>query len=449
MGRKSLIQSNNANLSRLHPTIFRAICKPAELISRPWGLECGTVQGPFTARGGSFIRLGSKRFGASKSGSRQRKGFLCSKGSRRFRHDAWEFVNALQPVWSSNVRSAELLMLCSSWKTRSAKRRVLNVYRASSQTPMAARRAKMTAESAFQIFQSGQGRGVCGFDQLCEVIARVRHGEVGLDLDVLASEDRFLRTGNSLALAVLRKAGVTATSKGRRLSDNPHFDGQERVEKKYEDAAERLAGRMLKHIGEMFEYECMPTFDATDLRVLPGLEQTLSIGSSLDWVTTREAGQLLLDPHKIAQLKTHASFRCAGASGSWLVAPGFRDRVGMLTTVRPILVKGYEKATLALLKIRFPRADFLNPIVLPFAGRDLEISEANVRTLEKVRSEQLLAIDHASLHWGSAVDLDLLARQNRCGLRTVFPSTYASPFCAINAIKARVDLLKRIARRHH
>ena len=60
--------------------------------------------------------------------------------------------------------------------------------------------------------------------------------------------------------------------------------------------------------------------------------------------------------------------------------------------------------------------------------------EKNVRRMERFRGEILVAVDHAQIHWGSVLDLDLFFRQRGSYLSTILPSTYAVPDFALRVL---------------
>lgn len=114
--------------------------------------------------------------------------------------------------------------------------------------------------------------------------------------------------------------------------------------------------------------------------------------------------------------------------------PGFRRRMRIETILRPILPAGFEEMALEVIRLRFPTASLLNPIVLLASRQSASVSDVNARELSAIKGEQLVAIDHATIHWGSTLDLDVMMRQNKSGLRTVFSSSYAAPDASLNVL---------------
>ena len=83
---------------------------------------------------------------------------------------------------------------------------------------------------------------------------------------------------------------------------------------------------------------------------------------------------------------------------------------------------------------RWPIAEFLEPLIVAPTADGMANGERNVRRMESFRGEVLVAVDHAQIHWGSVLDLDLFFRQRGCYLSTVLASTYAIPDFALRVL---------------
>jgi len=285
------------------------------------------------------------------------------------------------------------------------------------------------------LFQTGQGKGICGFRTLLLGATTARTLDFNVDIAIEGSSDRLLRSGSWLGKEVLAGAGIRLHAAEGSIGDEPYADGQRRVAEAHQRNAQRLESRLIRFVRRLWDEETAPDLEVGDLRDLPGLAQSLAVGSGLDWMTREEAVELEIDRHMLARFATHRSWRGnAGRGGSWLVPPGFRQRMRLPTVLRPVLLKHYEETIMTMIKLRFPSANLLDPIVIWPCRFDAAISEKNAKELARFRGEQLIAVDHATIHWGSVLDLDLMLRQRSSALRTILCSTYAAPATALNVL---------------
>jgi hypothetical protein len=191
----------------------------------------------------------------------------------------------------------------------------------------------------------------------------------------------------------------------------------------------------------------MPTYG----REIPGIAETLAAGSGLEVIFADEVEQATrgnssagMDVRLIKRIAmNHAAFRTLPCNdGYFLVERNSRVRFGLAHKIVPLLVKGHRTASSALLRLTFPNAEFLEPVSFDHADGSPSQSSNNVnRLVEDVFWGSLgetntifAAVDHECLHWGSALDLDLLFRLYGHVLLTCLPSSYLSPRAGLNLL---------------
>jgi hypothetical protein len=354
---------------------------------------------------------------------------------------AWNFATSLRGPRVPRLDVADCLLACPPHRCQTAGQIEFPVYRASTGSTAARDRAERHAPDALHLFGSGQGPGVCSFAHLLLPVAVARAAGFKVNVRVRGESDRFLRTGNFLAARILSTAGIKVDCE---LSDVPYFAKQIEIVRHHEREAKRLMRALSRHVHQLaLHEETTDLFIPPDLFELPGLADTRAVGSGLDWITREEAADLLgIDRHTLAHFRNHASWRRSiGQGGSWLAQAGFRQRMRIGTFLKPILPLGFEEEAFQVIRLRFPNARFLEPIILPACDESPLVSDQNARALSTIKGEQLVAIDHATLHWGSTLDLDVMIRQNKSGLRTVFCSSYAAPTASLEVLVRLNEIL--------
>ena len=444
--RRSPLQGNSSNRAKLKngmlPQPLIDSLELGELPAPPfWGsLGKPHVVGPFCERGGRMLQVDGRKIGGNKGQPRPIRNFRHSRPLQNHRSIAWDFATSLRGPRVPRLDVADCLVACSSGYGQKAGAIELSVYRASSRTTEAQERAERYAPNALHLFGSGQGPGVCSFAHILLPALAARSAGYKVVMKVVGESDRFLRTGMFLASTILRNAGIVVDCE---LVDEPYFAGQIKKERDNEKLANRLEQLLEGYIRDLFVYEETPElFIPFGLMKLPGLPETSAVGAAQDWLMRHEAFDLVADRHAVSHFRNHASWRrTRGQGGYWLMEAGYRSRMRLPTFLKPILPEGFEHEALEIMRLRFPNASFLEPIALPVCGRSSAISESNARLLSEIKGKQLVAIDHGTIHWGGALDLDVMIRQNGSGLRTVFPSSFAAPEASLNVIARYEDIL--------
>jgi hypothetical protein len=437
--RRSPIQRNSANYKKLQTILPAAVFESLDLGEFPappfWGsLGQPHVVGPVTTTGGRMLQVDGRQIGDSKGQPRPVRCFLRIRPAKKYRSIAWDFATSLRGLRVPRLDVADCLLACTSRRNREAEIVKLPVYRASTGSDLARERAQRYASDALHLFGSGQGPGICSFVHLLLPATVARAKGFNVDLEVVGESDRFVRTGSFVDERILSGAGIGIDCE---LVDDPYAAKQEDIFKRYRKEAEDLTSVLKRYVCQLALFD-----ETTDLLVgskfrgLPGLEDSLAVGAGLDWFNSDEAFGLGIDRHILAHFRNHASWRpVSRRSGYWLMQAGFRRRLRIETRLRPILPAGFEKQALQIIALRFPSARFHDPISLPICYESAATSDGNARALAGLQGEELVAVDHAMIHWGSTLDLDVMVRQNKSALRTVFPSSYAAPAASLSVLR--------------
>ena len=328
----------------------------------------------------------------------------------------------------------------------------VSFYRGSEHTPSMRQTAIAANRGGLICFETGQGAGVTGLRSLCWVIGMAHSVGLRVVVHVAGSADRLVRTGMYLAISVLENAGVEVRFAKGRAGDNPHEEGLQQSRERYRTVAGRLEKRINRFVKRLARKGLEPGFELRlpeSVLKIRGIRSTLAAGAGLDFISALEVSDLTKASRTVRTMAMNsAAFRpVMGADGFWLVEPGLRARKGLVTKITPILVEGYEGECLALLRRRWPSATFGKEIVLPHPGSDPDVSWLNILNLQIESQTIYAAIDHASVHWGSPLDLDVWFRQHRSVLMTVLPSTHLFPDIGINAVRHCSNALMKLSKR--
>jgi hypothetical protein len=400
------------------------------------------IRGPFTCRGGQQVIIDGMTLGGPKK-PRRLPGFAGIVPFARFKPASWEFLSSLRGPSVPELRAVNWLLACPEKRAHGAETVVIPFHRVSTDATEATARARKDAPDALHFFASGQGPGVSSFVELLAAATIARFMGYKVDFELRGEPDRFLRTGNYPGLEALKGAGIKVRAH-KPLVDDPFDEMQKRLIEKNEITGERLRVRLQQYVRLMCLNEVAPELIVEGIK-LRGLLETLAVGSGLDWITVEEAIELRIDRHFLALCRNHNAWRRnSGQGGSWLVSAGFRRRMGLPTLLRPVLPAGFEEAAMTVIKLRYPSAEFEEtPIFIEPSGIDPHIGTENVKKLLGSSHEQLVAVDHTMIHWGSVLDLDTMLRQRGSALRTVFCSSYVTPWVTPAVLRSVKTICKQ------
>ena len=395
--------------------------------------------------------------GPEKYGAKGDVGFLGVRGGRKHRDRNFDRGFSLRfGARSVAIETQHWLLSCPAANSRGAANVTLSVRRESTWSFKASERALKYAPDALHFYSSGQGDGALSMRRLAYAIGICRKLGYRASVNVRGESDRFLRTGTFLTQQIFMNVGVAIRCDTGALRDQPFEAKLDNRRRRSTGAKSRLKEILLQYARELVVSaelgELPPEIEIPGDLVsqLDGLRETLAVGSGLEFVTRRELLRQRVGVHQIDNLTSHPAYRrFSGPGGFLLVEPGYRARAGLETVLRPIVVRGYEKACMRLFRWRFPNAIWLEPIPLFQPRLGAYVYEDNVKTLQKLRDEHLIAVDHTTVHFGSVPDLDVLCRQSRCTLSTVFCSSYLHDDVCFEILDQLPDIRKegkRIAR---
>lgn len=391
------------------------------------------------------VRIGPERDPVVTVEHIRQHGFLATKGDHNHRDAILDRVLSMRaPHDPGQFLQRQLLAVSGVRASRSLPRVELSMMRMSSSQPEARLEVHRRCPQGLHEFASGQGAGtktLAGSVYIATIARAEGHRAL---LSIPGEVDRFLRTGSLLARCVLKHAGIYVEWRGAG-GDRPIPANLNHRRVNGLESAQRLRSRLHRYVRHVLAAAeagdiCPPLPDLAHLVPdLEGLRETLACGAGLDWLRRDEAAaDGIRSAHQERELASLASFApFAGPGGFWLMQEGYRSRRCLETRVRPVVVRGHERACMLLLRARWPHATFLERVVIDWAWRGPtdegfyvphpEGYEANVRKLAGLRRTTLVCVDHSMVHFGSALDLDTLLRQRGCSLHAVLPSSFLHP----------------------
>ena len=418
------------------------------------------------------IVIGGERSPAVTDLHRRQHGFWASLGDRRHIDTNLDRVLAMRFPFHFGGWQQEWILEASTRHASRAKGVVeFDLIRMSSRTLKTEVDAKLRCPVGIHEFRPGTGAGAVSLTHVLQLACAARCEGYAVKVNVKGEIDRYIRSGVALALLIMRRAGIKITYDGLAV-DKPWLDEIDFGQSEHRPEVATFAKRMDRHLRAVFVAaelgEVPPDLPRLDgVSRLRGLSETLSCGAGLDFLLRDEASaDGIGSAHQIgnlAQLPPYRTF--AGVGGYWLMAPGYRhlrrlkgDSVtGLIgrrfaAALRPLVLEGHENACMLVLQARWPHASFLEPIIMKKTWLDPRrkqlLLHKPIELLSKLKGETLVCVDHAMVHFGSALDLDVMLRQQRCSLHAVLPSSWLHPRISVRLLKrvpAMIEDARRIA----